>query len=267
MRRRWQLAPLAAAGVAMVAVLAGCVTAPTGPRVMALPGSAKSFDQFQADDVSCRQFAQYSLGATDPTKAANDAAAANAVTGAALRRSCRRHHRLRERAGRAGRRDRRGNRTAVRQRSRSECRWLHLRQCAAAIRLRRICSACTPRATRYRSVRGMARGRTAILLRARLSHRRPAEPVQRSKPASFRRQMPVEGIRRPMRRALAARALPLRCRRRRGPGQGSPCRVARHRHLRSAAVQRQPVLRNPARDLRVALRVGLPRARRRSSRR
>ena len=74
MRSGWQLLPLAA-----VVALAGCVTAPTGPQVMALPGTSKSFDQFQADDISCRQFAQYSLGATDPTKAANDAAAANAV--------------------------------------------------------------------------------------------------------------------------------------------------------------------------------------------
>ena len=79
MRRAWQLVPLAA-----VVVLAGCVTAPTGPRVMALPGTSKSFDQFQADDISCRQYAQYSLGSTDPAKAANDAAAANAVVGAAL---------------------------------------------------------------------------------------------------------------------------------------------------------------------------------------
>lgn len=79
MRRGWQLVPLAG-----VLVLAGCVTAPTGPRVMALPGTSKSFDQFQVDDVSCRQYAQYSIGATDPTQAANNAAAANAATGAAL---------------------------------------------------------------------------------------------------------------------------------------------------------------------------------------
>lgn len=72
--------------VALTAMLAlaGCVTAPAGPRVMALPGSAKSFDQFQADDVSCREYAQYSLGPSDPAKAANDAAAANAAWGAAL---------------------------------------------------------------------------------------------------------------------------------------------------------------------------------------
>jgi hypothetical protein len=51
---------------------------------MALPGTSKSFDQFQADDVWCRQYAQYSIGGADPTQAANNAAAANAVTGAAL---------------------------------------------------------------------------------------------------------------------------------------------------------------------------------------
>ena len=72
------LAPLAAA-----LLLAGCVTAPTGPRVAALPGTSKTFDQFQADDVSCRQYAQYTLGG-DPTQQANNAAAANAVWGSAL---------------------------------------------------------------------------------------------------------------------------------------------------------------------------------------
>ena len=51
---------------------------------MALPGSSKNFDQFQADDVSCRQYAQYTLGPSDPAKAANDAAGANAVVGAGL---------------------------------------------------------------------------------------------------------------------------------------------------------------------------------------
>ena len=79
MRRGALLLPVVAA-----LVLAGCVTAPTGPRVMALPGTSKSFDQFQADDVSCRQYAQYSIGGGEPTKQANDAAAANAVIGAGL---------------------------------------------------------------------------------------------------------------------------------------------------------------------------------------
>jgi len=77
MRRGFKLASLAA-----VLALAGCVTAPTGPRVTALPGTAKNFDQFQADDVSCRQYAQAYLG-PDPAKPANDAAGANALIGSA----------------------------------------------------------------------------------------------------------------------------------------------------------------------------------------
>ncbi|HTR58809.1 MAG TPA: glycine zipper family protein, partial [Casimicrobiaceae bacterium] len=79
MTRGFKLVALAA-----TLALAGCVTAPSGPQVMALPGSAKSFDQFQADDVSCRQYAQYYIGPGDPAKAANDAAAANAAWGTAL---------------------------------------------------------------------------------------------------------------------------------------------------------------------------------------
>jgi hypothetical protein len=70
--------PLAAA-----LVLAGCVTVPAGPAVMALPGSAKSFDDFRADDVSCRQYAQYQLGPA-PGQPGADAAAANAAGGALL---------------------------------------------------------------------------------------------------------------------------------------------------------------------------------------
>ena len=69
--------------LAVALALAGCVTVPTAPAVMALPGSSKSFDQFQADDFSCRDYAQYSLGPGTP-QAASDAAAANAVGGAAL---------------------------------------------------------------------------------------------------------------------------------------------------------------------------------------
>lgn len=63
--------------------LAGCVTVPTAPAVMALPGSSKSFDQFRADDMACRDYAQYSLG-PGAGPAASDAATANAVGGAAL---------------------------------------------------------------------------------------------------------------------------------------------------------------------------------------
>jgi hypothetical protein len=69
--------------VATAVVLAGCVTVPTGPAVMALPGTAKSFDDFRADDMSCRDYAQYTLGPV-PAQPAADAAAANAAGGAVL---------------------------------------------------------------------------------------------------------------------------------------------------------------------------------------
>jgi len=69
--------------VATAVVLAGCVTVPTGPAVMALPGTAKSFDDFRAGDMSCRDYAQYTLGPV-PAQPGADAAAANAAGGAVL---------------------------------------------------------------------------------------------------------------------------------------------------------------------------------------
>lgn len=42
--------------LALLAV-SGCVYVPTGPSVMVLPGGGKSFEQFQVDDVTCRQWA------------------------------------------------------------------------------------------------------------------------------------------------------------------------------------------------------------------
>jgi len=59
-------------------VLGGCVTVPRGPSVMVLPGAGKPFDQFQADDASCRQWAYMQSGAP----AANPAG--GALAGAAI---------------------------------------------------------------------------------------------------------------------------------------------------------------------------------------
>jgi outer membrane lipoprotein SlyB len=58
--------------------MAGCVSVPNGPSVTAYPGSGKSFDQFRADDVDCRNFAQYQNGN------ASDAQADSVVKSAAL---------------------------------------------------------------------------------------------------------------------------------------------------------------------------------------
>jgi len=60
-------------------VLGGCVTVPSGPSVMVLPGAGKPFDQFQADDASCRQWAYNQSGAPGATNPA-----ASTVTGGVI---------------------------------------------------------------------------------------------------------------------------------------------------------------------------------------
>jgi hypothetical protein len=66
--------------VAPLALLLGaCATVPTGPSVMVLPGTGKPFEQFQADDAACRQFALQSAGMST-----EHAAVGSTVTGAAV---------------------------------------------------------------------------------------------------------------------------------------------------------------------------------------
>lgn len=61
-------------------LLGACVTAPTGPSVLVLPGTGKSFEQFRVDDDTCKQFASGQIG----NKTANDNAADSGVRSAAL---------------------------------------------------------------------------------------------------------------------------------------------------------------------------------------
>jgi hypothetical protein len=65
--------------VGLGVVLTGCATIPTGPSVMVLPGSGKPFEQFQADDASCRQWAFQQTGIS-----AADASAKSGVTSAVV---------------------------------------------------------------------------------------------------------------------------------------------------------------------------------------
>lgn len=67
-----------------VAVVSGCVTVPTGPGVMVLPGSRKTLEQFRIDEADCRNYAQAVLGGPYAAQPANDAAAANAAVGTAI---------------------------------------------------------------------------------------------------------------------------------------------------------------------------------------
>jgi hypothetical protein len=46
----------------LIGLLSACATVPTGPSVMVLPGVGKPFDQFQVDDMLCRQYAQTQTG-------------------------------------------------------------------------------------------------------------------------------------------------------------------------------------------------------------
>ena len=65
------LLPLMAAG--------GCATVPTGPSVRVLPGTGKTFEQFQADDAVCRQWADQHVG-----QSSQETVNQNTATGAAV---------------------------------------------------------------------------------------------------------------------------------------------------------------------------------------
>lgn len=69
---------------AAVLALAGCASVPSGPNVMALPGSGKSFDQFRFDDYECRQFAHASVNGGTPNGSAVDSGVKSAVVGTAV---------------------------------------------------------------------------------------------------------------------------------------------------------------------------------------
>jgi hypothetical protein len=74
---------IACGSVAVVvagALLSGCATVPQGPSVMVLPGSTKSFEQFQVDDAACRQWASQQVGTTGD-KTVTDNTVGGAVIG------------------------------------------------------------------------------------------------------------------------------------------------------------------------------------------
>ncbi|MDH5551840.1 MAG: YMGG-like glycine zipper-containing protein [Nitrosomonas sp.] len=65
-------------------LLSACVSVPTGPSVMTLPGSGKSFDQFRNDDYQCRQFAYEQIGGVTPRQSSLTSGAESAAIGAGL---------------------------------------------------------------------------------------------------------------------------------------------------------------------------------------
>lgn len=68
----------------VVWVLSGCVSVPTGPSVMVLPGTGMSFDQFRFDDGGCRQYAYHQIGGQTAARAQESSGVASAAIGTAV---------------------------------------------------------------------------------------------------------------------------------------------------------------------------------------
>ncbi len=74
----------ASSALVSVLILGGCASMPTGPSLMALPGSSKTFDQFRFDDAECQRYALQQIGGTTAQNAANESATRSAVIGTAI---------------------------------------------------------------------------------------------------------------------------------------------------------------------------------------
>jgi len=65
-------------------MLGACTTIPTGPSVMVMPGTGKSFDQFRDDDADCRQFALDQVGGATANDTAVESGMKSAAVGAGV---------------------------------------------------------------------------------------------------------------------------------------------------------------------------------------
>jgi hypothetical protein len=71
-----------AVGATSILALSACaVPAPTGPRVMALPGAGKDFATFQQEDATCRGYAYQMNGGDSGAQAATNNAVGTTVAG------------------------------------------------------------------------------------------------------------------------------------------------------------------------------------------
>lgn len=73
--------------IALVGILslsACAVAPPTGPSVAVMPAPGKSFDRFQQDDATCRQFASQQTGGASPAEAATNSAVGSAAIGTVI---------------------------------------------------------------------------------------------------------------------------------------------------------------------------------------
>ena len=70
---------------ASLLALAGCAVAPpSGPEVVALPGNGKTYEQFVAEDATCRQSVSAQVGPGASQQAVTNATVGSAVVGTAI---------------------------------------------------------------------------------------------------------------------------------------------------------------------------------------
>src|SRR5258708_29143880 len=82
--RQWRKANgmRATATITVLALVSGCVAAPSGPTVSVLPAPGKPFERFAEEDAYCKQFARQQV--TGAPEQANDQVIASAVVGTVL---------------------------------------------------------------------------------------------------------------------------------------------------------------------------------------
>ncbi len=81
---KWPLRLLKFSPLVALLGVAACTTIPTGPSVMVMPGTGKTFDQFRADDAVCKQFALGQIGGATANDAAIDSGVKSAAVGTAI---------------------------------------------------------------------------------------------------------------------------------------------------------------------------------------
>lgn len=68
----------------VIAVLNACTSVPTGPSMLALPGTGKSFNQFRFDEADCSRYASAQVDGRTVNEAAADSGVKSAVVGTAI---------------------------------------------------------------------------------------------------------------------------------------------------------------------------------------
>ncbi len=70
--------------LAGLVLFGGCSMMPTGPSLLVLPGTGKTYEQFRSDDYYCRQMALMQVGGVTPQMAAAQSGLTSAAVGTAL---------------------------------------------------------------------------------------------------------------------------------------------------------------------------------------